>query len=150
MISVGNEPNRFVTDRTEQGFDSSLIRDLRISAGSSQTGSRTNEFRTKRRKRVLVRSAWMFFYIVALEVTYPIKKNSSRSDKNSLTYFCSKFGVEFGGVWAKILARIRFKRIKPVRQFSRIPTVCCQHEIWCWWPWVRNGVWCWGIHGQPL
>jgi hypothetical protein len=27
-FSVGNESNRFVTDRTEQGFGSSLIRDL--------------------------------------------------------------------------------------------------------------------------
>jgi hypothetical protein len=44
---VGNEANRLVTDRTEQGLVSSLIHDLRISAGSSQSGSQTTEFRTK-------------------------------------------------------------------------------------------------------
>jgi hypothetical protein len=45
--SVGNEPDWFATDRTEQGFGSDSIRDLRISTGSSQTDSRTMIFERK-------------------------------------------------------------------------------------------------------
>ena len=97
MTSVGNESNRFVTDRTEHGFDSRF--DPRFADFLRFVTNRfaNHDFRTKMRKRVLVRSAPIFFYLVAHEVTYKIKKKSSRSDKNSHTYFCLKIWSEMVG-----------------------------------------------------